>query len=533
MCSFLDVVACWHPSMRSASGVWVAERQQYEGTMVEIGASRAFSWRVSQYGMLTGVWDAFNRTFEEHANLPENATRGYAWEARRERNGIEPLPDALSAAHLGVDHLCALLIAMDSGMRSSRGDVADAEEQADAAVSAEAQGMSAGPGDGWHAPALATGYGAGFFEAPSFPQICRNETENQTRGDGSTYLNVTTICSDAPGEYDESGFYRRAPAQQRYAWLRDKLATEDSGNGTSTVVTPLSVGERYIFRVAAVYAGVVPLMGVEPTTTSTEGTVGGTDVSLSPTTQPVTVSSSPADASTRVIGPYSAYSLRVLIQTSGPGAPIKLDVDDVMPNSLRLSWDAPPFDPRSGVWHSDGGLPLIGYRILMRDGNTPAANATLVASTTETSYTLTSLPPQTLFRLQIVAENTRRRGLYSSTLSVATSALRATLWSDCNYASLIHQQLAYQGCFRDVDRPLTASDMKPATHLHRPDVPLNETYSWQMSAELCSSACRHTLYFGLRSGGYCLCGDQFGRCASPVSLPQCPHPRIGKVTMWS
>ena len=73
-----------------ASGVWVAERQQYEGLMVEIGATRPFVWKIDAYGTITGTWDAYNRTFEEFARLPENATRGYAWEARRDWAALQP-----------------------------------------------------------------------------------------------------------------------------------------------------------------------------------------------------------------------------------------------------------------------------------------------------------------------------------------------------------------------------------------------------------------------------------------------------------
>ena len=501
-----------------ASGVWVAERQQYEGLMVEIGATRPFVWKIDAYGTITGTWDAYNRTFEEFARLPENATRGYAWEARRDWAALQPLPSALSAAGLGVDHLCSLLIASDSGMRPSRGDVGDAEDQSDAAAAAAAQGRSPGPGDGWHAPALARGYGAGIFEIPSFTQKCHNTTDNQTRPDGSFFLNVTEVCIEAKGEYDESGFYRRAPAQQRYAWLRDQLAFEDSGNGTFAVVAPLQVEEEYIFRVAPLYAA----GGGSTFATGAPGT-GSAGIA----TNAVIAANAGSMAGKQLsVGSYSAYSLRTRIELSGPGAPVELEVDDVTATSLRLSWRAPPFDHTTGIWHGDGGAPLLGYRILLRDGNQDFDQAVIVASTTETEYTLTKLRPQTLIRLTVVAENMFHRGLYSATLSVATAALRATLWSECSFASHVHQPMAYQGCFRDVDRPPHASDMSLAASLHRPDVPLTESFSWQLTAELCAHACEPSLYFGMRSGGYCLCGETFGRYGA-VEDTECTTPCSG------
>ena len=113
---------------------------------------------------------------------------------------------------------------------------------------------------------------------------------------------------------------------------------------------------------------------------------------------------------------------------------------------------------------------------MLRSANLPYENATVAASTRELEITLHDLPPQTLFRVYIVAENTHLRGLHSTTLSVATGALRATLWSDCSYKSKVHQPMIYQGCFRDVDTPISASDMPRSLEL--------PAFAHQLSAQL-------------------------------------------------
>ena len=375
-------------------------------------------WKIDAYGTITGTWDAYNRTFEEFARLPENATRGYAWEARRDWAALQPLPSALSAAGLGVDHLCSLLIASDSGMRPSRGDVADAEDQSDAAAAAAAQGRSPGPGDGWHAPALARGYGAGIFEIPSFTQKCHNTTDNQTRPDGSFFLNVTEVCIEAKGEYDESGFYRRAPAQQRYAWLRDQLAFEDSGNGTFAVVAPLQVEEEYIFRVAPLYAA----GGGSTFATGAPGT-GSAGIA---TNAAIAANAGSMAGKQLSVGSYSAYSLRTRIELSGPGAPVELEVDDVTATSCVC-----PGVRLLLTTRLEFGTAMAVRLCLATASCCATATRTLTRQSSLRALlrlnTLTKLRPQTLIRLTVVAENMFHRGLYSATLSVATAHPRDAL----------------------------------------------------------------------------------------------------------
>lgn len=484
-----------------AAAQWVSERSRWEGEVAEIRAVRPFWWRLDpDGGKLRGLWEAYNRTWEPAINqtvIPE-------WEARRDNMEIEPLPYALAGHGLNVEHVCALLDAADSGSGPSAGDVADgwarsAIEQASApALRGEDRAYS--------------GFGAGFFEYPAFEQRCGNVTVNQTRDDGSTFLNVSTVCADVPGSYDSSGFYRRTIDEQRYGWYFDHLAREIVGGGVSdTVVAPLALGGEYIFRLAALYPSGHHLAvaggasGSTGAATGGDGSAvgdgGGSDGDGAAVTY-VTPSVATAGI-TLAQGAYSAYSRRTIIVVSGPGAPVNLTVDDVTPNTLKLRWRAPLFDQFAGLWHSDGGTALIGYRVLLRSADEAVADARVNASTRDLEVTLTDLPPQTLWRIQIVAENTQMRGLLTPVLSVATAALRATLWSDCGHRSKVHMPLQYQGCFRDVDTPTSASDMRPAATL--------PPFSHQLSAALCASACEPFLFFGLRHGGHCACADTFGR----------------------
>ena len=68
------------------------------------------------------------------------------------------------------------------------------------------------------------------------------------------------VCEEDRGLYDVDGFGRRAPAEQRYSWHADEVVLTDSGNegASSAVVAPLLLGEKYIFRVRPIYAGVLP-----------------------------------------------------------------------------------------------------------------------------------------------------------------------------------------------------------------------------------------------------------------------------------
>ena len=175
------------------------------------------------------------------------------------------------------------------------------------------------------------------------------------------------------------------------------------------------------------------------------------------------------------------------------------------------------FDLRS--MHGNGGALSLAIASSWT-GDQPAENATLVASVTDTGIRLTDLPPQTLYRLQVVAENVYLRGRYSETLSVATEALRATLWSDCGHSSKVFQPMSYQGCFREVDTSLETMDMPPALNLPE--------YSSRLTADLCASVCEPHLFFGLRAGGICLCGnDAFGRYGA-VEDHECNMPCTGE-----
>ena len=90
----------------------------------------------------------------------------------------------------------------------------------------------------------------------------------------------------------------------------------------------------------------------------------------------------------------SGYTAPQLIQITGPGRVTLLEVDTVEAHSLHLSWRPPIRDPLGGTWHDDGGSPLIGYRVLVREVAEPHAAARLIASTREIQISLTDLPPQ-------------------------------------------------------------------------------------------------------------------------------------------
>lgn len=472
-----------------AAGAWVAERQQWEGKVVEIGRIGRFVWRADERGVLSGEWDAYNRTYLQSITLSENATVETTWRARRDDAAQEQLPGAL-ADGLSLAHVCSLLIAADSGSRRSFGDVADAEAQG-ALEQAMARAERNDDVPIGLVGELQPGYGAAMFETPVFTQVCHNVSNTHRLPDGTSLQNVTTECIDEDGgPYDSSGFYRRAPHEQRLSWGDDVLLAEVSGPDTVAVAAPLVVGERYIFRVVALYDHVED--GSAP--------MEGTDFGQRP-------------------GMYSAYSILIQIAISGPGAPVNLECRDVRPTALRLSWSPPPFAQRSGLWHGDGGAPLIGYRVIIRSADQPEWNSTVAASTTALHITLENLPPQTLWRIYVVAENTATRGRNSTTVSVATAALRATLWSECNFASNVHQPMAYQGCFREVDTPMDALDLAPAVAL--------STFTSRLTAELCARMCEPFLYFGLRAGGHCGCANSFGKYGA-VEDVECDTPCTGE-----
>jgi len=104
---------------------WVGARGQWEGTAAEIAGTHSFSWRMDG-NVLTGDWSVYNRTNA----WPDNTTQEARWEATPDpapTPAERELPFALSAAHLSLDHLCALLIAADSGQREDWSDPLEEE----------------------------------------------------------------------------------------------------------------------------------------------------------------------------------------------------------------------------------------------------------------------------------------------------------------------------------------------------------------------------------------------------------------------
>ena len=112
-------------------------------------------------------------------------------------------------------------------------------------------------------------------------------------------------------------------ADQGRLAVADRRAAE-GGNGTTAraVVPRLEAGWTYTFRVEASHV-------------TAEGAVGH-------------------------VASTTAYSAPLLVAISGPGAPHGLRVRDVTHHSLHLLWTVPAPDATSGVWHGDGGAPLIG-----------------------------------------------------------------------------------------------------------------------------------------------------------------------------
>ena len=98
------------------------------------------------------------------------------------------------------------------------------------------------------------------------------------------------------------------------------------------------------------------------------------------------------------------------------------------------------------------------------------------------------------------AENRLEKGLNSTPLRIATTALRAILYTDCDYTTQRNSKRLYQGCFRDAP---SAPDMAPAESVEQP--------SLQLRVDGCALACAAHPFFGIRGGNECLCGGTFGR----------------------
>ena len=120
---------------------------------------------------------------------------------------------------------------------------------------------------------------------------------------------------------------------------------------------------------------------------------------------------------------------QVLIDISGPGAPTDLRIGMVFATAVELSWRA-PLPTQTGLWHGDGGSALVGYRVFVRAADQPESEFELAASVPNTTLTLRDLRPQMLLVFRVCAENRHGPGLNSTSVSVATSTLRATLWTD-------------------------------------------------------------------------------------------------------
>ena len=483
-----------------AMGRWVDAAGRWEGTVAEIGRdSHPFTWRLAG-DVLSGDWSVYNRTNP----WAENSTRPAAWEARRDpaTNPSEMvLPFALAAAYLSLEHLCALLIAADSGQRA---EVSETNEEEWVSASQPAR--------------LPDGLGGRILDLPRFALLCRNERYTYSTAAGRRVVNSTEVCEEDPGLYDVDGFGRRAPTEQRYSWHADEVVLTDSGNegASSAVVAPLLTGERYIFRVRPIYAGVLP---PPPPPTYWEALHAQRQEELPELLRDPPQPPPPPPPPS--LGDITAYSRPVLIDLTGPGAPTDLRIGMVFATAVELSWRA-PLPTQTGLWHGDGGSSLVGYRVFVRAADQPESEFELAASVPTTTLTLRDLRPQMFLVFRVCAVNRYGAGLNSTAVSVATSALRATLWTDCNYSTTLHQPLAYQGCFRDPE-PETAADMPFAFAL--------PGTAHTLSAAVCAAACAEqqppTTFFGLRAGSHCLCAETFGRYGA-VEDHECDTPCTGE-----
>ena len=179
--------------------------------------------------------------------------------------------------------------------------------------------------------------------------------------------------------------------------------------------------------------------------------------------------------------------------------------------------------PQAGEWHDDGGARLLGYRVFVRRADEPSSAAVLRLSSLTPFVEVDQLPPQTTLIFSVMAENELLAGLNSTELTVATAALRATLWTDCGFTTHLHERQTYQGCFRDYP---SHSDMQPAPYLPQP--------SHSLTAVDCATSCAGSEYFGLRGGNKCLCAARvvdFGRFGA-VSDSECDAPCTGEAKRW-
>ena len=101
---------------------------------------------------------------------------------------------------------------------------------------------------------------------------------------------------------------------------------------------------------------------------------------------------------------------------TAPGAPASVDVQPSGTGRLAVSWEAPA---------SDGGSPITGYKVQWKEATESwdtAADVSSATTTTETSYTISSLTLQTEYAVRVVATNSAGDGPASEEASAIADA---------------------------------------------------------------------------------------------------------------
>ena len=512
-----------------AYGLWNGLTERWEGLVADADGRPAsqlvdFHWEVDRRdGGLTGEWTVYNRTWQwpdvngtAVADMPPGAFVPPPWYA--ERTSSEAEAAAMAGGKLSLWHLCGLLNTASEG-----------EER-------------------WGAVGHAADAPSTRFAPPQFPLLnCTNSTSTS---------NATYECTDPTETHDARGYFRRAPVEQIFAWAADTVRIVETATAAPrAVVASLAMGGLYRFRVASLLPHAPP---PRPMSECDAGAPCGRcllllDKAACPTRPdlPLRCDAAPAGqlceadgecatnqdvdncggfdvyevlylehTTTYEEGAPSGYSAPLRVAASGPGPAVELTTRRVGATSIHLQWATPLVDASNGVWHGDGGAPMLGYRVLLRvaaRADAAAPTPTLIGSTAGTDFLIEGLPPQTLFVVYVTAENTASRGLNSSELSVATRGLRAELYSECGHTTEIHAPRKYQGCFRDA----------PAAPVMEPPVE-GAPFDPQLSAETCAARCDGHEYFGMRAGGVCRCGgtDSFDAYGA-VPDAQCDTPCMG------
>ena len=492
---------------------WNGRRRRWVGAIALPDGADTFAWQVRPDGALAGDlrdgltgWTLHNRTWDF---VSVNGSVPDPWYAARQADvGGNPQARALGEGPPfagSLEPLCNLLRGGGgAGMRAGGGG--------DGEVLSE-----------WEEAASAT--------LPTWPQLnCTN-----------TSTNASYDCDDHTATYDSAGFYRRARVEELSTWSEEEILVPHTGlDIPRVVVSPLTLGDRLIFRVAPLLphppfsfescdAGAscgrclkllpksecprvpdLPLRcDVAPMNYTCEadgecGTDGGANNCGGFDLYVVTYIA-PGDPLR--VGPRSPWTSPHVVALSGPGAPVGLTSDHVTAHGLTLHWEPPadesavPALARRGVWHAHGGGRLLGYRIYARAAHEPLSAMRLVGSTTELSHTL-RLPSQTLWRFRVAAESHVRRGLNSTELIVATGALRATLWTRCGYKTATYHADSYEGCYREQRAPEAAAGVAMPLV-----APRGAAYSPQLTRMECSKRCEGYKYYGMHNGGTCVCSN--------------------------